>query len=201
MAVPKNDTKIITMLLILLSLFIIVFFTKSFYFELIDSMDENDTKEALYESKKQEVDKLSTDASNLKKTEVDSEQTDSIVSNKEIKKYLSRVSEDELIEEIYWFAESYSRNGWEVAIRSLWFSQWATNELGFEESLININARVKNTASMKDFLDFITENEKYSFFIESFSVPEKTQSYFNIRIPAKVFYKTFDWTETKDTNK
>ena len=179
MSIPTNNSKFVSMLLVLLSLFIFVFFTKWYYSDLISNMSVLDDNEILHAKQLAEIDILEKKQKALKKLDGSN--------NSEIWKYLQQFNEDEIIREIYSYATNYSRNGG-MKIISISMGEWKKNELWFNESNVSISARVANKAVMIDFLDFLIQDSKYKFYINSFNVP-KNKEFFNIQIPLTLFYK------------
>jgi len=180
----QTNQKFIQMFLVLISLFIFIFFTRWYYSDLIANMDINDEKTKIYNEKVSEVDKLSKKQDELKKAIKDwwKKSKQSI----EIEKYLEKVTEDKVIEEIYWMAEN---NIVWVEILSLSMSEWVKNELGFLESQLNISAIVQNEKSIKGLFDYLNQSSKYKIFIKSFNMPKKPGVLgYKIQVPATIFY-------------
>lgn len=223
MSLPNNNSKFISLLLVLVSLFVFVFFTKWYYQTLVATMAANEEKKIIHKEKigklawlnrkSQELEKLIRlkeldDLKKMKglKSRESSELEELYAFRKknnlegtgwdEIWKYLKKLSEDEIINEMYSFVEKYSEN-WIMKILSLSITPWVKNELGFNESKINISARVQNKKVMVDFLDFLIENPNYKFFLNSFRVPKKTSSAFNIQVPVTFIYKDIKKETTK----
>jgi len=185
---PNSNKKFISMFILLIWLAIFVFFTQDIYSSLMDKIETNEKIKEIQDKKIILRDKLSEKAKELKINKWDSEV------NKEISKYLQEYSEDRIINLIYDFSSSYSKN-WQILIKNIKMSEWKENEIWFKEAKINISARVSNKKVMIDFLNFVIENEEYKFFIDSFNVPKKTNVPFNIQLPIKVFYKDFKKVE------
>lgn len=180
MSTPTNNSQFWTMLLILLSLFIFIFFTKGYYSDLIMTMSVAEENAITHENQNSELKLLETKQKELQKLEGSN--------NNEIWKYLQQLNEDEVIEEIYGFATNYSKNG-EMKIISM--NMWIpiVNELWFNESTVAISARVENKEVMTDFIDFLIEDSKYKFFLNSFTVPSDKDQFFNIQVPLTLYYK------------
>ena len=192
MSIPTNNSKFVSMLLVLLSLFIFVFFTKWYYSDLISNMSVLDDNEILHAKQLAEIDILEKKQKELKKLD------DS--NNSEIWKYLQQFNEDEIIREIYSYSTNYSRNGG-MKIISISMGEWKKNELWFNESNVSISARVANKAVMIDFLDFLIQDSKYKFYINSFNVPKNKDKFFNIQIPLTLFYKEVEQKKGEKTEK
>jgi len=180
MSIPTNNSKFVAMLLVLLSLFIFVFFTKWYYSDLISTMSVYDENKVIHTNTLAELKTLNEKSKELKKLEWST--------NNEIGKYLQQFSEDEVIREIYNYSTNYSKNGG-MKIISVNMSNPIVNELWFNESKISISARVENKRVMIDFLDFLIQDSKYKFYINSFNIPKNKEKFFNIQIPLTLFYK------------
>jgi len=180
MSIPNNNTKFTAMLLVLLALFIFVFFTKGYYSTLISTMSSHDENKKTHAQQLSEIEILEKKQKELKKLDGSN--------NNEIWKYLQQFNEDEIIKEIYNYSTNYSKNG-EMKIISVSLSEPIVNELWFNESNISIAARVGNKEVMIDFLDFLIKDSKYKFYLNSFSLPEDKNKFFNIQVPLTLFYK------------
>ncbi len=180
MSIPTNNSKFVSMFLVLLSLFIFVFFTKWYYSDLISSLSVQEDNKTLHARQLVEMDILEKKQKELKKLDGSN--------NSEIWKYLQQFNEDEIIREIYSYSTNYSKNGG-MKIISINMWEWKKNELWFKQSNISISARVENKAVMIDFLDFLIQDSKYKFYINSFTIPKDKDKFFNIQIPLTLFYK------------
>ena len=179
--INNKNNKIYSYIIILISLFILVLFTKSQFEKIQVSLDEKNIEQSNLENARNKVQRLNdTEAKLAKESDI-------------VAKYTTKFSEDELISYIYWEIEKQNMwwENWIVSVRSLSIQEWLTNELWFNESNIILNLRVPSVERMKSTLDFfISEDSKYKFFIDSFNVPTSTpETWFNISIPLKVFYK------------
>lgn len=183
MSIWNKNNKIYWYIIILISLFIFVLFTRNQISSMQFKFDEKEQKEIALQTKRDELQKL-----NDIKTKVNSEESG-------INEYISNFSEDELINYIYSKIEedNLKYTDWVSTIRSLSMTKWKLNEIGFMESTIILNLRVPTEDRMFKILDFfIKDDSKYKFFIDSFAYPKldlETESSYNITIPLKIFYK------------
>lgn len=181
MSIWNKNNKIYWYIIILLSLFIFVLFTRNQITNMQFKFDEKEQKEIVLQSKRDELQKL-----NDVKIVVDSKESD-------INEYISTFSEDELIDYIYSKIEEDNLKYTDgvSTIRSLSMSEWKLNEIGFMESTITLNLRIPTEDRMFKILDFfIKDGSKYKFFIDSFTYPKlDSESSYNITIPLKIFYK------------
>ncbi len=179
-----KNSKIISWVLILSSLFIVVLFTKDMFFSLQASFDEKNLKISEREAKKETLDRLDRISKKLKTW------TWKVV---EISKYLNDLKEDEILDYIYSMAEK--KHLW--VVKSLSISKGKKNELWFLESNISLVIEVKSERNMKKILDYLVKEDwKYKFFIDSFSYkkpkeiwPNKITPAYDVTIPLKLFYK------------
>jgi len=181
MSILNKSNKIYWYIIILLSLFIFVLFTRNQITNMQFKFDEKEEKENVLQSKRDELQKL-----NDIKIKVNSEESD-------VNSYISHFSEDELIDYIYSKIEedNLKYTDWVSIIRSISMSEWKLNEIGFMESTIMLNLRIPTEDRMFKILDFfIKDGSKYKFFIDSFTYPKlDSESSYNITIPLKIFYK------------
>jgi hypothetical protein len=180
----KNN-KIYSYILLLISLFVLVLFTRWQFTNLQISFDEKEQAEINLQSSRDEVSRLNKIETELNSSDVN------------ISKYLNNVTEDNIIDYVYSQIErdNISSSDWIISVRSMSLQEEKTNEFWFKEIWIILNLRVPNENRMYRILDFfVWENSKYKFFIESFSYSNNntsnvSDSGFNITIPLKVFYK------------
>lgn len=175
-----QNEKFTQLFLILVSLFIFIFFTRELYSDLIWNMDINEEKNKVYNEKVKEANDLSNTKKDLDNATKWWKQSKEFL---EIKKYLEPISEDKIIEEIYWNLPHW------VKVLSLSMSEWVKNELGFKESKISISLIVKDKETIKDLFDYFNEDSKYKIFVNSFNMPKQTSTiWYKIQIPATIFY-------------
>ncbi len=221
MAIPKNDKKFISLFIVLISLFIFVFFTKSYYWDLMMTVENYENSVSKKDSLDKELRELNCRSKRFKKIQWGEStgtwktstqagcgwgnKSGKEISDSDIKKYLHDISEDRLVELFYKYANDY--NNWTLdddliekgqnsdhrgtlKILSLNMSQAQKNEIGFDEVNIQLTVRVSDENDMRDFLNFIiNDNDQYQFFINSFTVPKQLEGWFNITIPMTVLYK------------
>jgi len=176
-----NNNKLFWYIIILVTLFIVVLFTRTQFMELQVNLDEKTMNEKSLQVERDELQRLNDVKNNLDED------------NKDIEKYLVDIKEDEMIDYIYSKIEedNLKYTDWIVVIKSISISEWVVNEMWFKESDITLNLRVPSENRMFKVVDFFSNKDsKYKFFINSFSYPNTdTESSFNITLPLKVFYK------------
>ncbi len=175
----NQNSKFISLLLLLISFFIIVFFTSWVFYNLQWNLDTHWKSIKNLEDKKKELLKLNELKKSLAKG-----------LDKEIEKYAVSFREDQLSAYIYWYIEDTNGQGWFIAVKDLNFIEGKINEYGFKEGQVEISVRVSDEATLLRFLSFLTSKEsQYKFFIENFSYSDTWMWWFNITIPLKIFYK------------
>ena len=177
----ENNNKFFWYILILISLFILVLFTRIQLMNLQVNLDEKTSNEQSLEEQRSELQRLNDIKNNLDED------------NEDIEKYLVDFSEDEIITYIYSAieADNLKYTDWVVVVKNITITEWTKNEMWFMESSITLNLRVPSDVRLYKILDFFGKSDsKYKFFIDSFSYPNvEWETNFNISLPLKVFYK------------
>ena len=177
----NSNSKIYWYLIFLLSLFIIVLFTRDQISNFQFNREEIKANSTIEQEKRDEIQRLNDIKQKL------------LSSDEDISKYLIDFNEDDIIDYIYWRVEfDNSKNSdWLTVVRSISISEPVLNEMWFRESNISLNLRFPSEDRMLSMLDFLTSSDsKYKFFITSFSYNGNISDWgFNITIPLKVFYK------------
>lgn len=177
----NNKTKysLLTYLFLLITVFIVFTFTKSFYTEIVQNKDQVKLLEDNLKVKNEEYDKISKiksqiDAWNIK--------------NINFNKFLVDFREDELIDYFYSYANNNVNN---LKIESLSLSQWKLNEFWFNEAKVNLIATFTSEQDMIDMINFLLRSEKYNLYIHEFSYPfwSEFKEPLKVTIPLKVLYK------------
>ena len=193
MSVYRKDNKFISYLILLISLFVIVLFTKDQFNVMQEKLDSKNTYNKELKLKREKLDSI-----NKIKNELNSNNGAEKSSEfKEVEKYNISFSENELIDYFYGYIESLESidskglKAQELVIKNINFSEWIKNELWFIESNINLNISVLDENAMLKFIDFLTDEEsKYKIFIETFSYPNnKKEWWLDLVIPLKLFYR------------
>ena len=171
----------VSLLISLVGLFILVFFTLWSYSQLQATWDEYDGLTSKLASLKEKETNL-----NKNKQEIASGK------NKEIEKYIFEFKEDSIVKYIYSFVQQNATSaGYSMIVNNLSLDEGGVNEYGFTEGKINLDMRVAWEMAMMNLIDFLTAKDApYQFFIESFSYPNNgVDGVFSVSIPLKVFYK------------
>ena len=181
MSVYKKDNKFTTLLVVLISLFILIFFTKDMFYSMQEKLD---LKSGL------ELEKIDKNKQ-LEKLEILEAELDSGDRKTEINKFLKSFSEDELILYLHDYLEDINSEDSMIIIRNLNIEEPKDSELWFKEVNVSIDVKITNIEILKTFLDFLTSDKsRYTFFINDFSFKNDWRRWMsNITIPLRLFYK------------
>lgn len=174
----KSKYTFLTYLFLLLTIFVAFLLTKDMYFEVLENSKQKELLQEKLTAKNEELQKISKI-----KTDIDSWK----INNKQLNKFLSKFSEDELTDYFYNYA---NLNKTKVKIESISLTEWKLNEFWFTESKIDLTATFWQEQDMLDMINFLLTSDKYNLFIHEFSYPfGHTEGAFKVSIPLKVLYK------------
>ncbi len=175
----NNQNKILFYFLILLSIFILLTFTKGGYQSVLNNMDMVEAKNIEYVEKEKVLKEIEEVSKNASK-------------DINLTRYIHEVKEDELIDYFYNYVATNKSWSWFIIIDSINFDKWSKNEYAFNEWRINLLLTVSDETEMFNMLEFInSETGTYKFFIDNFSFQNDSsrQWSFQVNIPIKMFYK------------
>lgn len=176
----QKDQRHSTYLLILLSIAILLFFTKGAYSDLQVQLSEKDWYIDT-------VEKLEREKNNLGsiKTEMSDENSSQ---RQEIARYVNEFTEQAMLNYFYSYA---SNTEGRFNIQSLWLDRKDENEFGFQEGTIDLTVSAETQWDVLRFLKVILEDDApYRFFIEKFDMPKQVEwRNLELSIPLKIFYK------------
>ena len=151
-------------MIILLALFVLVFFTKTAFSDLQQTIDLQNQKTIKLESNETELKRL-----NAIQKEFNDNTSDAV---NEITKFTKSFDDQAIINHIYDYVAKINANGTAIALRSVSFSESKEGDLGFKEANINVTARFGSEQVLLDMLKyFINSDANYTFFINSLSLP------------------------------
>ncbi|MCP4523386.1 MAG: hypothetical protein GY828_04140 [Candidatus Gracilibacteria bacterium] len=179
MAVEFKNNKFASYLLILVTLFILLLFTKDQVMKVQANLDQNnELQENLQKERKKQSD--------LEEIKISLDKKGS-----ETERYLSSFSEDEIIDYLYSYTESVNVDAQVMTIKNINISEETKGQLGFQEKQLVIDAQVADLETMKAFLDYLVASDaKYRFFVEQYSYHNDGRSgAFNIQVPLKIFFR------------
>ncbi len=169
-------------LIILISLFILIFWTRNLYYSIQEHSDEWEIFKTKIIKEKESLTELQAIISKINKNEKD------IKGN--LDKYLIHFDEKELLKYLYDYAENNN-----LKPRSISFSEWSVGDLWFKLWQVNLSIWFPNEASMLKFIGFVIDkNAKYTFFLDSFSYPDfwsinKINTNKQMTFNLKIYYK------------
>ena len=179
----KNN-KFLVLLIALFAFFILIFFTRSYYTQMQQSILENDLKI-------EELDSLNTKLDDLNRLKNDLNDKDKEITKK-LKKFMWNFSEDKLISYINDYIEQTNNSAWDVVLflDNISFSKSEKSELWFKKVDIDMKIKVSNKYILKNLLDYFTDWEnEYSFFITDFSFPIEKSWPYRVNVPLKMYIK------------
>lgn len=174
----KTKYSLLTYLFLLLTVFIIFTFTKSFYADIVENKDKIRILNEQIKTKSEEYDKIAKIKSQIESWTVKDINFD---------KFLVNFSEDELLEYFYSYSNNHVNN---LKIESLNLSEWKLNEFWFNEAKIELQATFNSEQDMIDMINFLLKSEKYNLYIHDFTYPFWSDSKLplKVKIPLKVLY-------------
>lgn len=181
MSINKKDNKFISLVIVLISLFILVIFTKNMYYTMQENLDIKNNLETDLQEKNSDLRELETLEKELKSWD----------KKEEISQFLKTFSEDEILVYLNEYVQELNSSSGAMIINGLTFKDEIQSELWFKEVWLTISAKVSDKQTLKTFLEFLTnKNSKYSFFLTDFSFPNNDKPWiFSVSIPLKLFYK------------
>lgn len=180
----QKNNKFISLLIALLSFFILVFFTTSYYSEMQLNIDEN-------ESKKDSLISLNKKLNELNNLKNDLNDKDKQIT-KDLKKFSSEFKEDEVLLYVNEYIEKINISNWNVALslENISFNEPVKSELWFREVWIELKIKSIDKNFLTSFIDYLVSSEnKYSFFITKFSFPIEKSWPYSVNIPLKMYIK------------
>lgn len=170
-----------SLLLGLLGLFILIFFTKGFALSVYAKYQDKATLQVESLESRQQWE----DFSALKK------QLESGESDSDLNAYAQYFSQADFIDFLYGYLET-TNSGWSSAlIKTINFSEPEQNEIGFMQVNIDVSLRIPSLAILWDMLNYLVSDQaKYKIFITDFSFPNDNQDWnLIVDLPLKIFYK------------
>ncbi len=178
------NQKFVSYVILLISFFILLFFTKAFFYTLQEQFDEKikNTKEFL----------------DLKKEHLELEELQGKFSSnqdvllKDISKYTIDFNSENLFNYIHLYVKDFNSKGKDsITIKGVNFSESSAGDLGFNEGTINITARFSSQRALLRFVSYFTSKDsQYTFFMDNFTYPKfGKEGSFQVTLPLKLFYK------------
>jgi len=176
-----TNYKIKNLIVIFITLFILLFFTKEAFYnmnDLLDQKEENTTK----------LENIVTQLKDLQKLEQDLK---SWLKDSEIKYFMKAPTRADLIEYFHDYAEDVSNSWNELFIHDITFGDVSKSDLWFMQQVINLKVTASNKNVLKALLSKLTSDKStYRFFITNFSFPNDHRPWaYSVTIPLKLLYK------------
>jgi len=177
----KKNNKIKNLIVIFITIFILLFFTKQAFYNMSELLDEKEENTVKLENIVEQLNELQKLEQDLKSGLKDSE----------IKYFMQTPDRADLIEYFHNYAEDVSNSGNELFIHNVSFWDISKWELGFMEQSVNLKVTVANKNVLKALLTKLTSSKsKYRFFITSFAFPNDNRAWsYTVTIPLKLLYK------------
>lgn len=176
--VQVSKSPIMVYFFLLLSIFVLYFFTKNVYFDM--KAKNWDIKILLSEI--EEKNKEYEDLASLKQ-KIDANDIWDI----SFDKFLKPFNEEDFLVYFHKYVDERKNK---MMINSINLTKWAKNDFWFNEWVIDLSMKFLDEKSMMDFLSFVIYNEDYNFYLDNFSYPLwKELKNFTINFNIKVLYK------------
>jgi len=169
-------------LIIIVSLFILLFFTKDLYSDYQITKDNSRTLAKELQETNNELEKFK----NIQNTILE-----------EDKEALQRYNVDYTDSDILYFIHSLAESEatW-ISVENIKLSNWVENKYGFMEWTINIWVNYRSDDELLEFISKLTNSENYVIFIDEISFPFSHNLWDNVEvktnkvsIPLTVYYK------------
>ncbi len=179
MTISTKSNKFVSYLVLLIALFVLILVTKDQIANMQENLDLKEQNNKILIEKKKELESLNA----VKYSLVDN--------SLEVDKYAIEIKEDEVIDYLYSYISGLNKDGVNATVKSISIPEAKETEIGFKQTIIELNLDVKNEEKLKEILAFLTsKNSKYKFFLESLSFPygEDKQN-FSVSIPLRLLHK------------
>ncbi|MCT4617373.1 MAG: hypothetical protein N4A38_04145 [Candidatus Gracilibacteria bacterium] len=167
--------KLIANILIIISLFVLVLFTKDAYFNLQNNKEQKETLAIQLEDKQKELKKFEEIKNQIENSD-----------NTEVNKYNKDFAENEIIDYLYGLTEADDSG---IKVISMNLDAGEINKQGFIEGEINMNLNVDSEENLMTLIGKLNSSEDYKFFIENLDYPFNEDEKFKVTLPLKVYYK------------
>ena len=170
-------------LLILMTFFVILFFTKNIYSDMQVKLDNKEQQNVNLASKQSELSRLN----DLKKS-LDEEWNELL---EEVAGYTGDFSDTAMLEYIYSYAQQVNLWDDKIIIRGITLDGGNVSDLGFNKADVNVTAVVSSEKTLFAFLNYLTnKNATYRFHITDFNYPmNESNSNIQISVPLTLYYK------------
>jgi len=169
-------------LILLVSFFILLFFTKNFYSDLQVKLDTQSLKEQQLQKKESTLTSLNELQAKLKDPKSEAVE--------EIKWFTGVYSDENILEYIYMYAQKVNLTDERLVVRDMVIENEGTSDIWFEKATVTVSAVFSAESTMLDFITYLTDvGGNYKFYIDTFEY-EMNASTGNIQatIPLILYY-------------
>lgn len=170
-------------LIILVTFFVILFFTKNIYSDMQINLDASEQNNIELREKQTELTRLNE----LKKS-LDEEGNELL---EEVAGFTGDFSDANMLEYIYSYAQQVNLWDDRIIIRDISLQWEQISDLGFKKANINISTVVSSEKTLFAFLNYLTNKKAaYRFHITEFNYPmNESNSNIQVSIPLTLYYK------------
>lgn len=170
-------------LLILMTFFVILFFTKNIYIDMQVQLDTKEQYSTQLSEKQSELSRL-----NQLKKSLNQEWNELL---EEISWFTGEFSDSAMLEYIYSYAQQINLWDDKIIIRGISLNGGNISDLGFNKADVSISAIVSSEKTLFAFLNYLTnKNATYRFHITSFNYPmNETNWNIQVSLPLTLYYK------------
>lgn len=180
---PGSKNSFVAYLLIILSFFLLLFFTRGIFSDIQVSGDTQEALQQEYQTKQEKLSKLNAIQASL--TQEWSEEM------KSIQGFLWEFSEANILEYIYSYAQRVNLTNERMIIRDMSISETGVSDIWLEKADISLSVVFSSEDTMFAFLNYIvSDTGAYKFYIDTFNYPMNNVSWnIQVTIPLTFYYK------------
>lgn len=181
--VPQTHNNFKNYLLLLLGLFILLFITKNIYSNLQVALDSKSEQGIELTQKQETLARL-----NALKATLEAEDSEALA---EIEGFLSPVSDTDLLEYVYDYAQDINLGTERVIIRNISIEDGIKSDTGFTQANVIVSALFSWEKTLFNFIDYLVDPEaKYRFYMSSFDYPmNESSGNIQVQLPLTLYYK------------
>lgn len=170
-------------LLILASLFVLLFFTKDIFAQMQIALDEQEQQKIIREEKKQTLSQLTALSDKLSQ-----DGSDALA---EIQWFTGEFSSEDILEYLHKYAWQVNSGNERIIMKDISINADQISDLGFKRASVDISATFSRESTLFWFLNFLTNSGgKYKFYISQFTYPMNDSPWnIQVNIPLTLYYK------------
>ena len=177
----ESKNVFIANLLIILSISVLVFFTRGLYTDLQVSKNQKENAEIELKEKTQELAKLSEIKKNISETD-----------KQELSRYDAEYSDADVLYFIQDLANNFVSG---VTVDSIKVEEGVTNKIGFKEGNAVLAISYDSEENLLDFISKLTTSNDFVVYVDTLNYPmtfntgETTSSINKVNLPLTIYYK------------